>query len=230
VQQELNVPIGLLNSCVGGSSIESWMRIEPGNLPADPAGKKREYGKLYRERIALLVGYGMRGALWYQGEANSNEGHEYFLKMESMISDWRASWDLGDFPFYIVQLAGISESPMDDPAMGDGRARIREAQRHVLTMKHTGMAVAVDIGEKKDYVSPVPVPDAKLPWLSIQAKDGTWHWAEARIDSSDLIVSSKDAKEPIAVRYAYTNHPDGVYLYNAAGLPASPFATDTKNE
>ena len=290
VQQELKVPIGLLNSCVGGSSIESWMRIPPAALPEDPKAKKMEYGKLYRERMAPLVGYGIRGALWYQGEANSSEGHSYFLKMESMINDWRASWKHGDFPFYFVQLAGISESPEDNPAMGDGRARIREAQRQVLTMKNTGMAVAVDIGEKKehpankvevgirlahwalhhtygkagivpsgplykgfkaegdairisfdhadglmfgdkkDYFPPAPAPDAKLPWLSIQSKDGTWHWADARVAGNDLIVSSKEAKEPVAVRYAYTNHPDGIYLYNSAGLPASPFATDTKAE
>lgn len=77
---------------------------------------------------------------------------------------------------------------------------------------------------------PTQAPGASLPWLSIQGKDGAWHWAEARIEGSDLVVFSKDAQEPTAVRYAYTNHPDGIYLYNSAGLPASPFATDTRAE
>ena len=288
VHLEQKVPVGLLNACVGGSRIESWMRIAPQKLPEPGTAKMKKisYGGLYRNRIAPLVGYGMRGALWYQGEANAGEGHSYFLKMVSMINDWRASWKLGDFPFYFVQLAGISRSSTDNPAMGDGRARIREAQRHVLTIKNTGMAVAVDIGSEREhpankvevgvrlahwamhndygrkdilpsgplyknfkvegnaivisfdhsqglmlarkhnYVPPVPAPDAKIPWLSIQAKDGTWHWASGKIDGSELVVSSKAVKEPVAVRYAYTQHPVGCYLYNKDGLPASPFRTD----
>ncbi len=286
LQQEIKVPVGLINASTGGSRIESWMRVPPKKLPVDPAERRKlVYGGLYQKHIAPLVGYGMRGALWYQGEANAREGHSYFLKMESLINDWRASWKLGDFPFYFVQLAGIGRSSTDEPAMGDGRARIREAQRHALTIKNTGMAVAIDIGAdgehpgnkaevgirlahwalhddygrkdilpsgplykgfevegnavriffdyaeglmtatKTDYVPPVPAPDDKIPWLSIQDKSGAWHWAEGKIEGAELIVSSKQVTEPMAVRYAYTNRPLGVYLYNAAGLPASPFTT-----
>ena len=86
------------------------------------------------------------------------------------------------------------------------------------------------LAKKEDYVPPVPTPDKKLPWLSIRAKDGTWHWAEGRIDGEDLIVSSKEIKDPVAVRYAYTNRPLGPYLYNKDGLPASPFTTEVTYE
>lgn len=55
----------------------------------------------------------------------------------------------------------------------------------------------------------MPTPDAAIPWLSIQAKDGSWHWAEGKIDGSDLIVFSKEVAEPVAVRYAYTQFPVG---------------------
>ena len=291
VQRVLKVPIGLVNASTGGSRIESWMRVPPKELPEAGAGKKKvTYGGLYRERIVPLIGYGMRGALWYQGEANASEGHSYYLKIQSLIGDWRSSWQQGDFPFYFVQLAGIGRSTVDNPAMGDGRARIREAQRRALGIENTGMAVAVDIGaerehpankvevgerlahwavhhdygrkeilpsgplykgckidgdtiritfdyaqglmlaKKEDYVPPVPTPDKKLPWLSIRAKDGTWHWAEGRIDGEDLIVSSKEIKDPVAVRYAYTNRPLGPYLYNKDGLPASPFTTEVTYE
>ena len=72
---------------------------------------------------------------------------------------------------------------------------------------------------------PVPTPGAPIPWLSIQAKDGGWHRAEGRIDGSDLIVSSKEVTDPVAVRYAYTQHPVGFNLSNEDGLPASPFTT-----
>ncbi len=289
IQRELKVPVGLVVCATGGSNIVSWMRV-PEKREGDDAeaykARAAGYGILFERHVRPVMGYGIRGALWYQGEANDREGYSYFLKLEAMINDWRGLWGMGDFPFYVVQLAGIGVSSPDKPEMGDGRARIREAQRRVLTMKHTGMAVATDIGkkgehpanklevgvrlahwglhhvygrkevvpsgplykgykveggvmrisfdhseglmfgDKKDYVPPVSVPDAVLPWLSIQGKDGVWHWAKARIDGKDLVVSSAEVKVPVAVRYAYTNHPDGVYLYNGAGLPASPFTTE----
>ena len=78
---------------------------------------------------------------------------------------------------------------------------------------------------KDGLAPPVPTPGAAIPWLSIQAKDGTWHWAEGVIDGTDLLVSCKDVTEPVAVRYAYTNFPAGFNLYNKDGLPASPFST-----
>lgn len=81
------------------------------------------------------------------------------------------------------------------------------------------------LANKQGYAPPVPTPDAPMPWLSIQAKDGSWHWASGGIDGSDLIVSSKDVREPVAVRYAYTQFPVGCNLYNKDGLPASPFSS-----
>ena len=81
------------------------------------------------------------------------------------------------------------------------------------------------LAKKTGYNAPEPTPDAPMPWLSMQAKDGTWYWAEGRIEGSDLVVSSKDVKEPVAVRYAYTTQPIGCNLYNKEGLPAAPFTT-----
>jgi sialate O-acetylesterase len=286
IHRELHVPVGLLNASTGGSHIEAWMRAAPDVEIESPANSRpRTYGSNYAKLIAPMVGYGMRGALWYQGEANASEGIEYQQKLTWMIQDWRRSWQLGDFPFYFVQIAAIGTSPTNSPAMGDGRARIRDAQRRVLSTINTGMATAIDNGALKehppnkkeigirlaqwalhrdydraevvpsgplykahqiegkhvrikfDYADglmkanrtpfhePEPAPDVDLPWLSIQGEDGTWHWATATIDGKDLLVSSEKVSKPKAVRYATTNRPLGVYLYNAAGLPASPFAT-----
>jgi sialate O-acetylesterase len=86
------------------------------------------------------------------------------------------------------------------------------------------------LARKQNYIPPVPAPDAQIPWLSIQAKDGTWHWGHGKIDGSDLVVTSTAVAEPVAVRYAYTNRPIGCYLYNAAGLPATPFTTELGEE
>jgi len=81
---------------------------------------------------------------------------------------------------------------------------------------------------KTDYCPPIPVVGEKIPWLSIQDEDGEWHWADGEIEGADLIVSSNDVTKPVAVRYGFTNRPLGVYLYNAAGLPASPFTTEAE--
>lgn len=106
---------------------------------------------IYNAMVSGLVPYGIRGAIWYQGESNGSEGVEYFHKMQALIGGWRQVWDQGDFPiyFYFVQLADFQQ-PKDDPAGGDGWARIREAQRQALTIPHTGMAVITDIGQAND--------------------------------------------------------------------------------
>lgn len=82
----------------------------------------------------------------------------------------------------------------------------------------------------KEGLHPVkPTPGEKIGWLSLQSRDGTWHWADGRIDGSELMVSSPEVSEPIAVRYAHTNNPNGPLLYNKDGLPAAPFATDQQD-
>lgn len=82
------------------------------------------------------------------------------------------------------------------------------------------------LAEKDGLKPPTPTPDAKLSWIAIQSKDGSWHFADARIDGSELIVSSKDVAEPVNVRYAWTARPLGSLLYNKDGLPAAPFSTN----
>ena len=280
LQSELLVPIGLMNAAVAGTGIEGWLYVPPGEEPI-----KTKYQN-FIPQIEPLVGHAMRGALWYQGEANEKDGKGYLPKLTQLIGGWRGVWKQGDFPFYFVQLASMGQSPTDKPEGGDGRAAIRNAQLEALAIPNTGMAVAIDIGEKKEhpynkydvglrlaywalhkdygkkdvvpsgplykghtveggkirvkfdyaehglmlakkdgYEAPVPTPDAAMPWLSIQAKDGTWHWAEGKIEGPDLIVTSKEVADPIAVRYAYTQFPAGSNLYNKDGLPASPFST-----
>ena len=75
------------------------------------------------------------------------------------------------------------------------------------------------------FLPPKPMPDAKIDWLAIQAKDGSWHWADGKIDGAELVVTAEGVKEPIAVRYAYTGQPYGILLYNKDGLPVGPFST-----
>jgi len=104
---------------------------------------------LFNAMINPLIPFGIRGVLWYQGEANTERAFQYRKAFPLMISDWREHWGQGNFPFYFVQLAsfnaadGISEK-------GSTWAELREAQFRTLSVPATGMAVTIDIGESKD--------------------------------------------------------------------------------
>ena len=103
-------------------------------------GKKA--GGLYRNIIAPLAPYAIRGMAWYQGEWNTGGSgfrDKYQSRMQRLIDGWRADWGQGPLPFEIVQLPNF--------ATNDPWQVIREAQR--LTRKNvanTGMAITIDLG------------------------------------------------------------------------------------
>jgi sialate O-acetylesterase len=174
LQQQLKVPVGLIQSAWGGTRAEAW--TSPGALASDPTYKGEieifrkstedpaEIGKvvknpnapsvLYNGMIAPLVNYRIRGAIWYQGESNTGKAAAYRELFPLMITDWRKHWKEGDFPFYFVQLAPFLAVR---PEPGDSSwAALREAQL-LTTMKvpQTGMAVIVDYGNEYD-IHPTP--------------------------------------------------------------------------
>ena len=101
------------------------------------------WGGMYNAMIAPIVHFPIKGALWYQGEANGGEGESYYNKMRALISGWRKEWGLGDFPFYYVQLASF-QAVSTDPTGGNGWAKLREAQTKSLAAPNSGMAVITD--------------------------------------------------------------------------------------
>lgn len=62
-----------------------------------------------------------------------------------------------------------------------------------------------------------------LSGFAIAGADGKYQWAQAKIENNKVIVWNKEIQQPISVRYAWGDNPDDANLYNAAGLPASPF-------
>jgi sialate O-acetylesterase len=100
---------------------------------------------LYNGMVFPLIPYGIRGAIWYQGESNASRYLQYRKLFPAMIRCWRKAWGEGDFPFYFVQLANYMQrngNPTESEWAG-----LREAQLMTLKLKNTGMAVAIDIGE-----------------------------------------------------------------------------------
>ena len=324
IHEALQTPVGLINSSVGGTPIESWIAPEaqeasaelkpffealtndkssvvteeavqhyqkelaqwkeaakkaraqkekvprPPKNPAGVAERQGGVGGLFNGKIAPLIPFAIRGALWYQGEANSTptKAPFYEAQLRLLVNDWRNRWGT-EFPFAWAQLPNFGGPGRDWPT-------IREAMLKTLALPKTGMGINIDIGDQKNihpenkqevgrrlslwalgtvYHKPVPATSGPLPsghelhgeevvlkfshtnggltakdgvlkGFTIAGEDKQWKPANARIDGDKVIVSSPEVKAPAAVRYAWANFPE-CNLYNAAGLPASPFRTDS---
>ena len=232
---------------------------------------------LYNAMINPLVPYGIKGTIWYQGEANAARAYQYRTLLPVMIKSWRKSWNQGDFPFLIVELANFSR--VYEHPVNSHWAELREAQNMTAAkLPACGVASAIDIGETrdihpknkqdvgkrlmlaalkiaydKDIVFSGPTYKSRkidgdkiiltldniggglrahngnLQRFAIAGKDKKFVWARAVIKGSTIIVSSPKVKKPLAVRYAWSNNPEGCNLYNKEELPAIPFRTDTWN-
>jgi sialate O-acetylesterase len=100
---------------------------------------------LYNAMINPLIPYGIKGFLWYQGEANDSTAYNYRKLFPMMITDWRQRWHQGNLPFLYVQLANYKKIR---PVPSESEwAELREAQTMALLQPNTGMACTIDIGE-----------------------------------------------------------------------------------
>ncbi len=97
----------------------------------------------YNGMIAPLIPYSIKGALWYQGESNGPTAKLYREIMETLVSDWRTRWGLGNFPVLYVQLANYGK-PMTEAVKNEALMTVREAQVQNLSIPNTGMAVAIE--------------------------------------------------------------------------------------
>ncbi len=207
LHKELDIPIGLINSSWGGSSVETWTSVEaqkddplvkaqikmydayaakykqrkarnyfdkaikewkeavkkaeaekksPPSRPTpmpDPHKHKNCPSNLYNGMINPLVPYAVKGAIWYQGETNSNKvskAEHYRVQLARLIKSWRAVWNQ-DLPFYFVQLTNYMK-PQSKPVEAENCWPVtRESFVHVLrNVPDTGMVVAIDTGEEDD--------------------------------------------------------------------------------
>lgn len=98
---------------------------------------------IFNGMISPLLGYGMRGVIWYQGETNCDSVPEtYGVRFNALIRDWRARWGQGDFDFYFVQLPNFHSN--------EGWPIVRQGQASALQSPRTGMVVALDAGNPND--------------------------------------------------------------------------------
>jgi sialate O-acetylesterase len=200
IHTSLSVPVGLIHSSIGGTSIEQWTAVEAqtavkelapiiaaAKMPSDAAANKTSLeqevqlykrqlanwektarqaraenkpapprpqdpvvlrgqlsglGELFNGKIAPLIPYAIKGAIWYQGEGNAGADFAplYRCQLSTLIQDWRTRWG-NEFAFGFAQLANYSAAKARDwPAL-------RESQLKTLALPKTGMGITIDIGE-----------------------------------------------------------------------------------
>lgn len=187
LEKARDVPVGLIETDRGGTTIEAWTRVSA--LSADPAlqpaldayaTEKAQYdkdlavyqvtvptapsvdnttktkpprrpwqpGELYNAMLAPLLPLRIRGVVWYQGESNGGSADLYRGLLPTLIRNWRADWNEGDFPFLLVQLPAFHD-PEPAPTLIGRWPRVREAQLLATkTLPNVGLVVTTDVGER----------------------------------------------------------------------------------
>ena len=160
--QELHVPIGIIQSSIGGTPAEAWTSkgylekigdfnktIEEQEQPQNKAEKSKLNSNsptvLFNAMINPLIPYTIIGIIWYQGESNVGRAEQYKKLFPNMIQDWRSKWH-EELPFYFVQLAPYIYK---DPKQTEQSPKLRDAQRYGLKLPKTGMVSTLDIGYLK---------------------------------------------------------------------------------
>ncbi len=143
LQAKLGIPVGLIQSAWGGSRIEPW-------TPRMDAAKGD--GSMYNAMVAPLTPMTIRGAIWYQGEANRGDKGAYEAKMKDLISAWRSVFQRPDMPFYFVEIAPYRYKSADESTLGE----LRAAQARVAAaVPHTGMIHTLDNPNDLGNIHPI---------------------------------------------------------------------------
>lgn len=159
VQETLDIPVGIIVSAWGGSTIQTWLSQDvienefAGDF--DLSGVEKAMADshqnhqfpclLYNGQVAGLVPYTFKGMIWYQGEANRSRPELYTRMQTAYAQMMRRTFNVPDAPFYFVQIAPFDYHQKDDFKSG----YFCEAQQATLkTIPNSGMAVTVDLGEK----------------------------------------------------------------------------------
>jgi sialate O-acetylesterase len=160
LQELLNVPVGLINDSYGGSPVEAFMdaatlqefpEIKLPTAKDSATANNRTPTALYNGMIHPVVGYGIKGFLWYQGESNQDRSAQYETLFPAMVKQWRREWGNDSLPFYYAQIAPFDYNSLPNGGAPFNSAYLRDAQRKaVAKIPYSGMAVLMDVGEEKN--------------------------------------------------------------------------------
>ena len=277
--EKLNCPIGLINSNWGGTPAETWTPdyvinndqiIKKGADALKPSeGWPYKTGLAYNAMIYPITNYTIAGAIWYQGESNTQTYYAYEKLFIGMIDAWRQQWNK-EFPFYFVQIAPYTYGNKNIGAL------LRETQTKAAAFPNTGMVVISDLIPDTTNIHPtlkievanrlanialkniynqnmgvvngplyeslqvekekailsfsnigagLMCKDKELNHFEIAGADHLFVPGTAKIIGDKIIVTNKNIKAPVAVRYAFNNTAIG-NVFNKEGLPLNLFRTD----
>lgn len=216
LRRELKRPVGVLHASVGATPIQAW---SPG-------------GKQYQTMIEPLAPYGIRGALWYQGESNleRSQSDVYAELLTKHVAAWRSLWGQGEFSFFYVQIAPFRYSqkrvgPLKEKPVGPLELPLFwEAQTAALAkIPNSGMAVIHDSITDLDNIHPPNkrVPGERLALLALAKTYGRKELVcsgpvfkemqvegdrvRVRFDSVGLGLATRDGQPPTFLEIAGTD-------------------------
>jgi len=211
VQEEMNIPVGLIDASWGASCAEVWtpeyvfdenpQLLESYKLIQPNPWVPIERSSLYNAMIAPLTDFKISGVLWYQGESNTANGENYKDLFTKMISSWRTEWNT-DFPFYYAQIAPYTYGRPFEGAV------VRDQQRQSLSLKHTGMVVTSDICTTDD-IHPQNKQDVGLRLANLALKE---HYNVLDAEVHGPLYKNMEIKNKELL--VHFDHADGLYFKN----------------
>lgn len=242
LHQELNVPIGIIETSWGGKPIEGFIPAEQFDKQDSlkpirqlaAANKLDELkqlkggvwvrntaglpGRIFNARIAPVAPYALRGFIWYQGESNAGTAEDprnYRHKMAALAQGWRQQWNSPTLPLYFVQLPSFRNE-------FDGWVRLREEQRRSLVIKHSGMAVAIDLKDHDIHpANKIDVGERLARWPLHHL-----HGQKGLVPSGPLFRSAKVEGNTVRVQFDHLG--GGLMIASKEGLK-SPKETPARD-
>lgn len=218
LQEILDVPVGIIHSSWGGSSVQAWMsnevlspfqKVDLTNV--DVKEKPNQIPTvLFNSMINPLIPYTIKGLVWYQGESNRENPEMYKKLFPAMVEDWRKRWAIGEFPIYYTQIAPHIYQGNDAVVDKKNSAFQREAQLQCLDLiPKSGIAITMDIGAK-DYIHP-PKKKEVADRLLYNALNQTYDYKT--IDYASPMFESMEIKDG-GLNLKFKNAKNGIYAYN----------------
>jgi sialate O-acetylesterase len=230
LQEILDVPVGLIHTSWGGSKVQAWIskdmltKYETVDLETKGISKstQRIPTVLFNAMIHPITNFTIKGALWYQGESNRNEPKHYEKVFPAMVKDWRSRWNIGDFPFYFVQIAPFIYSGNDHFNTTENTAFMRESQLKCINLiPNSGIAITMDIGSEH-FIHP-PQKKEVADRLLFNALHQTYGYKH--IDCKTPILDYQEEKDG-GLLLTFKNAKQGLFTYN--GLKGFEIAGDDK--
>lgn len=218
----MDVPVGLIEVSYSGSCVEAWMSKETsgpfeGTDIPEPTDSidvlNRTPTALFNGMLSPVIGFGIKGTIWYQGETNYINPDEYLERFPAMVKEWRDLWQLGDFPFYYTQIAPFDYSAyktQKENLEKYNSAYLRESQLKALDIiPNCGMAVLMDAGSEETIHPPdKKVAGSRLACLALAKTYG--------IEGIGYASPTPRAIEIIEsiIIVSFNNVPNGITSYN----------------